>query len=500
MKLNKKIIFPAFALLAGVSLVGSISGTVAWYQYSTRANASYIGSSAGVSGNLQIRLPNGEWGPRVETNDVLNYIGGLNPIKLVTSGNLAKNDSLKTASWNLVASAATGTELPAGEEGNYFFRTDENKLYLKGASEWALVEGITLADAAPTLNGVAVGGKYFNTTENKLYEKVLTAKDFYLNPNYGYGPYNQWFKASASDYVKIPLELRFIGNDENDFVNHEVYLSKLLIQKDTVRDNDANNHGDLSDAVRVHFSVYQDGDEANANNFLVSKNGGTTVTHGKLKLGRGIDYDKEYIGDDWNFDGQGEQYIDYGAGQQVSYAASNSASAIASKYYEDSDTGWDKIAVATAGTELPDTAQQGDYFFKTDAVKLYVRGASEWAEYANEFTIGNADPNLNTESNKDYYFNNVNNSLFERVAAVDEQISPILVSEAASDPITLENTDGRALGSTSNVNQKILHVDVTIWLEGWQKFADNGVMSAMWKKNLIGAYFDVGMQFAVQKF
>ena len=42
------------ALAMGAALAGSISGSVAWYQYSTRATASLKGVSAGTSRNLQI--------------------------------------------------------------------------------------------------------------------------------------------------------------------------------------------------------------------------------------------------------------------------------------------------------------------------------------------------------------------------------------------------------------------------------------------------------------
>ena len=44
MKTNKKnIIIPALMMAVGLGLVGSISGTVAWYQYSTRVNVAYLG-------------------------------------------------------------------------------------------------------------------------------------------------------------------------------------------------------------------------------------------------------------------------------------------------------------------------------------------------------------------------------------------------------------------------------------------------------------------------
>ena len=57
MKTNskKKIVVSALAIAMGAALVGSISGSVAWYQYSTRVSAAVAGTSAGTSRNLQVK-------------------------------------------------------------------------------------------------------------------------------------------------------------------------------------------------------------------------------------------------------------------------------------------------------------------------------------------------------------------------------------------------------------------------------------------------------------
>ena len=51
-----KIIIPVAALAMGVALVGSVSSTLAWYQYSTKAQAAFIGTSIGESENLEIKI------------------------------------------------------------------------------------------------------------------------------------------------------------------------------------------------------------------------------------------------------------------------------------------------------------------------------------------------------------------------------------------------------------------------------------------------------------
>ena len=98
MKIKKKsIIIPAFALLIGASLAGSISGTVAWYQYSTRVHAAYVGVSGGDSGNLQIKLGAGEWASRLTIEQIASYLStnsiGTNVVP-ATSGDMLKNAAL----------------------------------------------------------------------------------------------------------------------------------------------------------------------------------------------------------------------------------------------------------------------------------------------------------------------------------------------------------------------------------------------------------------------
>ena len=53
---NKKIIVSTLALAMGAALAGSISGTVAWYQYSTRAPAEFLGVAAHCTENIELRI------------------------------------------------------------------------------------------------------------------------------------------------------------------------------------------------------------------------------------------------------------------------------------------------------------------------------------------------------------------------------------------------------------------------------------------------------------
>ena len=73
MKFNKKLVVTSLSTVLGLGIVGSISGTFAWYQYSTRASASIIGVSSAEAGMLQIKASTAStWADKdLETSDLI---------------------------------------------------------------------------------------------------------------------------------------------------------------------------------------------------------------------------------------------------------------------------------------------------------------------------------------------------------------------------------------------------------------------------------------------
>lgn len=128
--LNKnKIIVSALALAIGASLAGSISGTVAWYQYSTRANVAFIGEAGGFSGNLQMRFASesaddNAWRTRItwqEMNDELEIGGYASKIVPMTYGALDKDAALPTTGGYIqpLAGQADMTKWGKADKKNY---------------------------------------------------------------------------------------------------------------------------------------------------------------------------------------------------------------------------------------------------------------------------------------------------------------------------------------------------------------------------------------------
>ena len=79
---NKKVIISTLALAMGAALAGSVSGSVAWYQYSTRVAATINGTSAGTSRNLQISKDAGANYAQYVSFDAKNF----RPVSAVADG------------------------------------------------------------------------------------------------------------------------------------------------------------------------------------------------------------------------------------------------------------------------------------------------------------------------------------------------------------------------------------------------------------------------------
>lgn len=84
-----KIIIPAAMLAVGVALVGSVSSTLAWYQYSTKAQAAFIGTSVGESENLEIKTADLDgnsqpiWKSSLSSADVNKLIANYNSLNII---------------------------------------------------------------------------------------------------------------------------------------------------------------------------------------------------------------------------------------------------------------------------------------------------------------------------------------------------------------------------------------------------------------------------------
>ena len=93
-KISKKLIVSALSTGMGVSLVGAITGTVAWYQYSTRSTVSFVGTSVGTSENLLVSLDNSHFYNDLSHTEVATAVGDTQ-LAPITTGNIVANGALQ---------------------------------------------------------------------------------------------------------------------------------------------------------------------------------------------------------------------------------------------------------------------------------------------------------------------------------------------------------------------------------------------------------------------
>ena len=170
MKMNKttKIIVPVLAMAMGAALVGSVSSTLAWFQYSTKAQASFVGATVYEAENLEVKASvstdtDQVWKSNLTRSDVSHLAGISQPsdkkfVPITTSAfGLNSHLSGSESFYNSVEKGVAGLDTYGGrhaKEENYlqfdltfrYKRTgDSEPTYL--AKQLSLVD-LTITDSA----------------------------------------------------------------------------------------------------------------------------------------------------------------------------------------------------------------------------------------------------------------------------------------------------------------------------------------------------------------
>jgi hypothetical protein len=163
-KLNaKKQVVSVLTLAAVVALAGSLSGTMAWFQYSTRATVAYTGTAAHASENLQISLDGSHWVSDLTTSDIRDYVISSHTrvdtaLRPVTTGVQEKDAPLNTLYKNPIRQHARMSEWKEAEKTDYITLPIQIRaLDVNGGNEKLLAKDIYLSDL--TVEEKPVGGK-----------------------------------------------------------------------------------------------------------------------------------------------------------------------------------------------------------------------------------------------------------------------------------------------------------------------------------------------------
>ena len=450
MKINpiKKLVIAGMGAAMIAAAVGSIGGTVAWFQYNTRATASYTGAAAHCTENLEVRLYRAK---REHASSVDVKTDWKHDLVMADIEDFIKKDRAQFAMYD--AGAAT-----------------------KGSKTTAELTDLIAGNGIAT-NGVKIGDIYFDTTlkQNVKFDGsafvavTATANDFdtgmypvtsgglkedgvasklYKNPIEGYCTIDKWGEANLFDYVELPLQFRVLdvtGDAKTNPVDYKYLAKKLYVADVNVKEATVTGKGDISDAIRVAVDGFT----------TFSKKGEAVVTNGKLDLnGDGV------------FD-QGLETVENG------------------KYHYEGDALTDLVYGAEyvtndLGTITPTADKVNKALYNTTTEKFYRCEETTPSHY--EWVI---DKNGQAASTK-YEDNKAAADDQKKLADIDDPYN-IIGSPVGQTTIGVVDT----LDATKYTEGDWFGFNVRVYIEGWQKIAPVGMDAVDAVGNLPAAAADL---------
>lgn len=474
---KRRIIIPALATLAVASMLGSLAGTVAWYQYSTRATASIAGTDASTYGNLQLAF--GYFKEETDGQDQFGF----------------KSDNITDPSDKTIWKTDAGTD----ELASYISSYRKTEL---GVQENANVQE-------------------FKPVTAKLNDDGSIEK-FYSHPVYQYNKLDSWNEASVTDYITFPLTLRLASNTtaENGY---PVYLQDLRLQStDSL----------LSKALRVEYSSQafvkdsNDGSkfvkDGTVTNVLLSEEGGKTYTYGPLDLnGDGVfdsakytyDFDKKDVityGEDGSIQNSFKQADiaakDDGKGKLTAEETTKSLGTIPQDGYLQVNVtvwleGWHVFSNTDENSKNPLTILKNKETAAETALNSALEGYNSDKQDAKKKALEDALAAYQ-EAFEDYMAGvdalpSVKEALKEPDAADFKTAKETHVNEVKT--LTVDSFDGK--DSLDAVLTKKFAYDTAENALGIDTLVTNVMKeSSLWDTSYIGKQFNVGMTFAVSNF
>ncbi len=223
-KLTIRLLFGFMGLATLASMVGAISGTVAWYAYVTRATMSYSGTSVNSTKQLQIGI---------------------------------KSDIAVT-----FPNGTITVDLPYGDGGHYYFMNPGAMLPASVISAYLDAKGYTTTTLEPVSSYTYTTGDAINLRNAPIANK----------------PFETRTNAEITKYVEIPFALRIL---ESDLLTPTYVSSKPIYITDAQAQAASSGDGEVYKAIRMFI------DRSNGSDFILnptSETDGQTKVAGVLDI------------------------------------------------------------------------------------------------------------------------------------------------------------------------------------------------------------------------
>ena len=252
MSLFKKFIPVGIGLLTFAAFVGSVSGSLAWWAYSTRVAVSYQGTSVSTSEQLQIGL-------KLDASVFDN-----SKIAQLEAYGLEEDEEVSTAEYRYVFAKAGGG-----------LSADVIKEYLTIEGRYAVNDLAPISTRKYPDNNALTG----HPKDIRLYENIMAGNVVNTEP------------AETGKYVYLPfafriLKLNAVSSSDKYAGGRDIYLSKLIAEAS------ASSPGStVQKALRVHFNNGTADDQFILCADTSLENDGETVVAGCLDLNSDGYYD-----------------------------------------------------------------------------------------------------------------------------------------------------------------------------------------------------------------
>ncbi len=208
----------------GLAFIGSIGGTIAWYQYSTLATAAVSGSSAKCTENLQVAVGTGEglsFKSSLTTTEISNYLKTtraeadketVTVLKPVTAGNQERNATLNGLKSNPVYQHGPYTDWEDAVNTDYVtFPLTFRVLDIDGNSGNTLLN----RDSKLGLSDITIEGKDVAGNEAEGKTDISSAIRVHFSSKDGTADVNRLVSKDGVETVTHgPLDLNGDGTDD----------------------------------------------------------------------------------------------------------------------------------------------------------------------------------------------------------------------------------------------------------------------------------------------
>ena len=254
MGLFKKFIPVGISLLTFAAFVGSVSGSLAWWAYSTRVAVSYQGTSVSTSEQLQIGL-------KLDAS-----IFDDTKVASLEALGLEEDETVSTAEYRYVFAKAGGG-----------LSADLIKEYLTIEGRYAISDLAPLSSRTYPDNYAATG----HPRDIRLYENIIAGN--VVNTE----------RAETGKYVYLPfafriLKLNAVSSSDKYAGGRDIYLSKLIAEASA-----SSPDSTVQKALRVHFNNGTPSEQFILCADTSLENNGETVVAGCLDLNSDGYYDND---------------------------------------------------------------------------------------------------------------------------------------------------------------------------------------------------------------